>query len=167
MGRQGRDFLKFLDYLPFYRQTRGILAKTIVMQDYELVRAQQERLKQGAKPWLTPIPVDRLPAMYRSWYKRAFKTNPWFRGYNVTDIEELDKMKESGCLKGSNCYYDEDVPPSQDEVDNTSYFMSYAARDSPNEPFSGRRLVLHAITISAAAILLSGLSINFARRMKL
>ena len=75
---QGRKFFKFMNKLPFYQQIMDRRSMKIVMQDYELLHGQQTRLHQQAKPWVTPIQVDRLPFLYRSWYYSAMKSKPFF-----------------------------------------------------------------------------------------
>ena len=122
--RQGRTFFKFLNNLPFYQQIMEHRSLKIVMQDYDLLHGQQARLRQRAKPWNTPIQVDRLPALYRSWYNSAMKAKPFFQGYNSSDIEDLDNVQQGQCSPSDGCYYDENVCPNQDGVDNAAYFMN-------------------------------------------
>ena len=60
----------------------------VCAQDYELLHAQTESLKLGARPWNQAIQVDSLPVQYRQWLRKALKNKPWFKGFN-NDIEDL------------------------------------------------------------------------------
>lgn len=150
--RQGRTFFKFMNKLPFYHQIMERRSMKIVMQDYELLHGQQTRLHQQAKPWVTPIQVDRLPFLYRSWYYSAMKAKPFFEGYNSTDIEDLDKMNGQ-CFSSGGCHYDENVFPNQEGVDNSAYFMDQ--KGSSSSLLSLTKIISVSATVCIVSIVLS------------
>ena len=63
----------------------------IVFQDYELLHGQQIRLKQGAKPWHSPIQVDGPPKIYRNWItKCTYYTGANTNGGSLKSVKQDD-----------------------------------------------------------------------------
>ncbi|KAJ3177521.1 hypothetical protein HK101_010219 [Irineochytrium annulatum] len=62
----------------------------IVMEDYEMLKGQQERLAQGASAMNAPVAADLMINTYRNWWRKAMRRDggPWFKGYSV-DIEDI------------------------------------------------------------------------------
>ena len=147
--RQGQTFFNYLNNIPFFQQIMERASLKIVMQDYELLHGQQTRLHQQAKSWVTPIQVDRLPFLYRSWYYSALKAKPFFEGYDSTDIEDLDKMKNNQCSSSDGCHYDENVFPNQDGVDNSAYRMNQKGLSNAQSS------LLKLMSVSAAVCIVS------------
>ncbi|RUS14264.1 hypothetical protein BC937DRAFT_94082 [Endogone sp. FLAS-F59071] len=101
--RESRTFFTMSYSLQFLSGFMENFTKKIIFQDYELLRGQQNRLRQGAKEWNSPIQVDALPWLYRQWWKVSFGRrgagDPWFKGYSG-DMEDLmapDAPYCSGC----------------------------------------------------------------------
>ncbi|RUP43334.1 hypothetical protein BC936DRAFT_137330 [Jimgerdemannia flammicorona] len=101
--RESRTFFQLGYSIPFATEYMKNFSKKIIFQDYELLRGQQNRLRQGANEWNSPIQVDVLPRLYRQWWKASYGRrgafDPWFKGYSG-DIEDLlapDAPYCSGC----------------------------------------------------------------------
>jgi len=88
--QQSRNFFTWVDSLPFMGSLYMHFSRKIIFQDYEMLKGQQDRLRQGAKEWNSPIQIDNLPKAFRQWWKLAMKKKPWFQGYSdQKDIEDL------------------------------------------------------------------------------
>ncbi|KAI9338974.1 Rieske [2Fe-2S] iron-sulfur domain-containing protein [Zopfochytrium polystomum] len=77
-------------YFPSYN-------KKIVMEDYAMLVAQQERLALGANAMNSPVNADLLIKTYRNWWRKAMKVDggPFFKGYS-NDIEDIHLDSCSG-----------------------------------------------------------------------
>eukprot|EP00475_Leptophrys_vorax_P023918 TRINITY_DN3290_c0_g1_i1.p1 TRINITY_DN3290_c0_g1~~TRINITY_DN3290_c0_g1_i1.p1 ORF type:complete len:426 (+),score=94.96 TRINITY_DN3290_c0_g1_i1:69-1346(+) len=120
-----RNFMNFLDRVPFVERITEKFVHKIVFQDYVVLRAQSIRLRQGANPWQNPIQVDFPPKKFRSWILSALKETVWFKGYS-NDIEDLITSKSNNDCFASACdlysALDESLLiPKQRGVDNRCY----------------------------------------------
>jgi len=94
--RAYRNFATWIDRIPPLRRLFDGFSRKIVFQDYELLRGQQQRLREHALPWNSTIQVDILPLTYRRYWQRTFgnrtKEGPWWRGWDGNlDLEDLDR----------------------------------------------------------------------------
>ncbi|KAI8905574.1 hypothetical protein EDD86DRAFT_220138 [Gorgonomyces haynaldii] len=62
--------------------------RKVVMEDYKMLKGQQERLSAGANAMNAPVQADLMVKTYRNWWRLSKKTGFWFKGYS-TDIEDI------------------------------------------------------------------------------
>ncbi|KAI9345654.1 Rieske [2Fe-2S] iron-sulfur domain-containing protein, partial [Obelidium mucronatum] len=65
--------------------------RKILMEDYEMLKGQQERLAVGANAMNSPVAADLMIKTYRNWWRKVMKREdggPWFAGYS-SDIEDI------------------------------------------------------------------------------
>ncbi|KAJ3068785.1 hypothetical protein HDU98_008105 [Podochytrium sp. JEL0797] len=65
--------------------------RKILMEDYEMLKGQQERLAAGANAMNSPVVADLMIKTYRNWWRKVMKREggmPWFAGYS-TDMEDI------------------------------------------------------------------------------
>ncbi|KAJ3078567.1 hypothetical protein HDU99_000519, partial [Rhizoclosmatium hyalinum] len=81
----------------------------ILMEDYAMLKGQQDRLLAGANAMNSPVAADLMIKTYRNWWRKVMKREdggPWFAGYS-TDMEDIflednrsAKAKTSGSQGG-------------------------------------------------------------------
>ncbi|KAI9345653.1 Rieske [2Fe-2S] iron-sulfur domain-containing protein [Obelidium mucronatum] len=80
--------------------------RKILMEDYEMLKGQQERLAVGANAMNSPVQADLMIKTYRNWWRKVMKREdggPWFAGYS-SDMEDImleDMPRRGGPPKGS------------------------------------------------------------------
>ncbi|KAJ3276421.1 hypothetical protein HDV01_005044 [Terramyces sp. JEL0728] len=93
-------FLQKLESIPLVRwvlkSSFEKYNKKIVMEDYAMLKGQQDRLAAGANAMNSPVAADLMIKTYRNWWRLAMKKKPWFGGYS-TDIEDILLDRCSGC----------------------------------------------------------------------
>ncbi|KAJ3289602.1 hypothetical protein HDU79_003906 [Rhizoclosmatium sp. JEL0117] len=65
--------------------------RKILMEDYEMLKGQQERLAQGANAMNSPVPADLMIKTFRNWWRKVMKREdggPWFTGFS-SDMEDI------------------------------------------------------------------------------
>ncbi|KAI8620041.1 hypothetical protein BC830DRAFT_1164842 [Chytriomyces sp. MP71] len=65
--------------------------KKILMEDYAMLKGQQERLAAGANAMNSPVAADKMIKMYRNWWRKVMRREdggPWFKGYSE-DMEDI------------------------------------------------------------------------------
>ncbi|KAI8838116.1 Rieske [2Fe-2S] iron-sulfur domain-containing protein [Chytridium lagenaria] len=62
----------------------------VLMEDYAMLKGQQERLLKGANAMNSPVAADIMIKTYRNWWRKAIRKNggPYFKGYS-NDIEDI------------------------------------------------------------------------------
>jgi phenylpropionate dioxygenase-like ring-hydroxylating dioxygenase large terminal subunit len=64
-------------------------SNAILMQDYEMLKGINDNTDLNAKVYSKIINADIMIKKYRDWSNEAFKKDPWFKGFQLKDIEEL------------------------------------------------------------------------------
>jgi phenylpropionate dioxygenase-like ring-hydroxylating dioxygenase large terminal subunit len=64
-------------------------AMQILNQDFEMLRGINDNTELNAKEYSKIINADIMIKRYRDWTKVAFEKDPWFKGFQVKDIEDL------------------------------------------------------------------------------
>ncbi|KAJ3321548.1 hypothetical protein HDV06_004084 [Boothiomyces sp. JEL0866] len=93
-------FLQKLETIPLMRwilkSSFEKYNKKILMEDYAMLKGQQDRLAAGANAMNSPVAADLMIKTYRNWWRSAMKRKPWFAGYS-TDIEDIVLDGCNGC----------------------------------------------------------------------
>ncbi|KAJ3262594.1 hypothetical protein HK103_000123 [Boothiomyces macroporosus] len=93
-------FLQKLEAIPLMRwilkSSFEKYNKKIVMEDYAMLKGQQDRLAAGANAMNSPVAADLMIKTYRNWWRAAMKKKPWFAGYS-NDIEDIVLDGCNGC----------------------------------------------------------------------
>ncbi|KAJ3221730.1 hypothetical protein HK099_003182 [Clydaea vesicula] len=80
-----------LEYIPgfnwFFDFTTRRFIKKVILEDYVMLKGQQEILAFGASAMNSPVSADLMIKVYRNWWRKAMKKKPWFSGYG--DIEDI------------------------------------------------------------------------------
>lgn len=86
--------LKSVEWIPgaltLFKMVNRSFTRKILMQDYQMLKGQTDRLKVGANAMNCPVAADLLNKVYRNWWRLAIKKKPYFQGYSATgDLEDL------------------------------------------------------------------------------
>ncbi|KAJ3030682.1 UNVERIFIED_CONTAM: hypothetical protein HDU68_008209 [Siphonaria sp. JEL0065] len=104
------SFLQFLEKSFFGRMIldwyNPSYTRKILMEDYEMLKGQQERLAAGANAMNSPVAADLMIKTYRNWWRKVMKREdggPWFAGYS-TDMEDICLEDNRSKGRGAGSY---------------------------------------------------------------